>query len=64
MARKGKEEETNPFDGPAEDGCLEVFRVCKLATLEDSDRIDDAQTAVKFSTWDIVIHALHWMMDR
>ena len=30
-------EETNPFDGPAEDGCLEVFRVCKLATLEDSD---------------------------
>jgi hypothetical protein len=34
---KGKEEETDPFDGPAEDGRLEVFRVCKIATLEDGD---------------------------
>ena len=37
MAGKGKEEETDPFDGPAKDGCLEVFWVCKLATLEDSN---------------------------
>jgi len=64
VAGKGKEEETNPFDGPTKDGCLEVFRVCKLATLEDSDRIDNAQTTIKFSTWDIVIHTLRWMMDR
>ena len=58
--RRGKKGgmETDPFDGPAEDGCFEVFRLCELATLEDSDRVDDAQTAVEFSTWDVVVHAL------
>ena len=50
--------EAYPFDGPAEDGCLEVFRLCKLATLEDSDRVDDAQTTVEFSARDVVVHAL------
>jgi hypothetical protein len=50
--------ETDPFYGPAEDGCFEVFRLCELATLEDSDRVDDAQTAVELSTWDVVVHAL------
>lgn len=62
VAGKGKEE-TYPFDGPAEDGCLEVLRVRKLAALEDSDRVDDAQTAVKLSTRDIVVHTLGWTMD-
>jgi len=63
VARKGeREREANPFDGPAEDGRLEVFRVCKLAALEDSDRVDDAQTAVEFSTWDIVVHTLRLAM--
>ena len=57
--RRGrKEKETDPFDSPAKDGRLEVFRVCELATSEDSDRVDDAQTAVKFSSWDIVVHTL------
>jgi hypothetical protein len=49
---------TDPFDGPAKGGRLEIFRLCKLATLEDSNRVDDAQTPVEFSTWDIVVHAL------
>lgn len=51
-------EETNPFDGPAEDGCLGVFRLCKLAALENSDRVDDTQTPVKFSTGNVVVNAL------
>jgi hypothetical protein len=50
--------DTHPFDRPAEDGCLEVFRLGKLATLEDSDRVDDAQPSVEFATWDVVVHAL------
>jgi hypothetical protein len=29
--------DTDPFDGPAEDGCLKEFRLCQLAALEDSD---------------------------
>jgi len=65
VAWKGERgRETDPFDGPAEDHRLEVFRVCKLATLEDSDRVDDAQTAVKFSTRYVVIHTLRWTMVR
>ena len=65
-----REGETDPFYGPTEDGCFEVFRLCKLATREDSDRVDDAQTPVEFSTWDIVIHALSgdcwdgWVRER
>jgi len=50
--------ETHPFNRPAEDGCLEVFRLGKLTTLEDSDRIDDAQPSVKFTTRDMVVHTL------
>jgi hypothetical protein len=52
------EGETDPFDGPTENGCFEVFRFRKLATPEDGGRVDDTQTPVEFSTWDIVIHAL------
>ena len=55
-----RKEETDPFDGPAEEGCLEVFRLCKLATLENSDRVDDTQTPVEFSTGNIVVNALSW----
>ena len=51
-------EKTHPFNRPAEDGCLEVFRLGELATLEDSDRVDDAQPPVEFPTRDIVVHAL------
>jgi hypothetical protein len=51
-------EETHPFNRPAEDGCLEVFRLGKLATLEDSDRVDDAQPSVKFTTRNVVVHTL------
>jgi hypothetical protein len=58
---RGKEEETDPFDSPAKDGRLEVFRVCELATQEDSDRVDDAQITVKLSTRDIVVHTLLWI---
>jgi hypothetical protein len=50
--------ETHPFNRPAEDSGLEVFRLGKLATLEDSDRVDDAQPSVKFTTWDVVVHTL------
>ena len=50
--------DTHPFDRPAEDGCLEVFRLGKLATLEDSDRVYDAQSSVKFATWNVVVHTL------
>jgi hypothetical protein len=49
---------TDPFYEPAENGSFEVFRLCKLVTFEDSDRVDDAQTPVEFSTWDIVVHDL------
>jgi hypothetical protein len=52
------EGEADPFDGPTEDGSFKVFRLCELATIEDSDRVDDAQTLVELSTWNIVIHAL------
>ena len=45
--------ETHPFNRPAEDGCLEVFGLGKLATL---DRVDDAQPPVKFTTWDIQLY--------
>jgi hypothetical protein len=50
--------ETDPFDGPAKDGCLGVFHFCQLATLEDSDRIDDAQSAVEFSARNVIVHTL------
>jgi hypothetical protein len=50
--------ETHPFNRPAEDGCLEVFRLGKLMALEDSDGIDNAQPSVKFATWDVVVHTL------
>jgi len=60
----GGKEEADPFDGPAEEGCLEVFRLCKLATLENSDRVDDAQTPVKFSTGNIVVNALFMALVR
>jgi hypothetical protein len=53
-----REKKTDPFDEPAENGSLEVFRLCKLVTLEDSDRVDDAQTPVEFSAWDVVVHDL------
>ena len=58
MTEGRERRKTDPFDGPAEYGCFEVFRLCKLATLEDSDRVDDAQTSVELSTWDIVVHVL------
>jgi hypothetical protein len=48
--------ETHPFNRPAEDGCLEVSRLGKLTALEDSDRIDEAQPSIKFTTWDIVVY--------
>ena len=32
-----------------------------LAILEDSDRVNDAQTMVEVSTWDIVAHTLCWV---
>jgi hypothetical protein len=51
-------EETHPFNRPAKDGCLEVFRLGKLAALEDSDGVDDTQPSVKFTTWDVVVHTL------
>ena len=54
---EGKEE-TDPFDGPTEECCFEVFRLCKLATLENSHRVDDTQTPVKLSTGNIVVNAL------
>ena len=54
------EEETGPFDGPTEECCFEVFRLCKLATLENSHRVDDTQTPVKLSTGNIVVNALSW----
>ena len=44
-----KKEETAPFDGLAEDSRFEVFRVSMPTTLEDSDRVDSAQTTVKLS---------------
>ena len=50
--------EADPFDSPAEDGSLEVFWLRKLATLENSGRVDDAQASVELSAWDIVVHAL------
>jgi hypothetical protein len=50
--------ETHPFDRPTENSCLEVLRLSKLTTLEDSDRVNDAQPSVKFTTWDGVIHTL------
>ena len=37
-----------------------VFRVSTLTVLEDSDRVDSAQTTVRFSTWDVVAHTLCW----
>jgi len=39
---------------------LKVFRLFMLAILEDSDRVDSAQTMIKFSTWDVVAHTLCW----
>jgi hypothetical protein len=63
------ERERDPFDGATENGCFEVFRLRKHATLEDGGRVD-TQTPVEFSTWDIVIHALSggrwdgWVRER
>lgn len=50
--------ETDPFNRPAKDGRLEVFRLGKLATLEDRDRVDDTQPSVEFATWHVVVHTL------
>jgi hypothetical protein len=47
VSRRGEEKEelqADPFDNQPEDGCLEVFRLRQIAALEDSDRVDDAQT--------------------
>lgn len=52
------EKEADPFDHPPEDGCLEVFRLCQIAALQDSGRVDDAQTTKELSTWDIAVHDL------
>jgi len=41
---------------------LKVFRVSKLTILKDSDRVNSAQTTVKFSTWDVVAHTLYWIV--
>jgi hypothetical protein len=51
--------ETHPFNRPAEDGRVEAFRLGKLAALEDTDRVDDAQPSVEFATWGVVeVHTL------
>ena len=51
-------EETHPFNRPTENGCLEVLRLSKLTALENSDRVDDAQPPVEFTSWDGVVHTL------
>ena len=45
---------------------LKVFRMSMftILRLEDSDRGDDAQTTVKFSSWDVVTHTLCWTVVR
>jgi len=45
---------------------LKVFRMSMLTILrlEDSDRGDDAQTTIKFSSWDVVAHTLCWTVIR
>ena len=50
--------EADPFNSPTKDGSLEVFRLGKLATLEDRDGVDDAHAAVELSTRYVVVHAL------
>jgi len=50
--------DTHPFDRPAEDGYLEVLWFGELATLENCDRVNDAQASIKLSARDIVVHAL------
>ena len=63
---EGKEEETDPCNEPADDGCLEVFQLCELTTLEDGERVNDAQTPVEYSTqvWDIIIYHLSGRSGR
>jgi hypothetical protein len=56
--------ETHPFNRPAEDGCLEVFRLSKLATFEDGDRVDYAEPSVKFTARDVVVHTLSGDSER
>jgi len=43
---------------------LKVFRVSILTALEDSDRVDSAQTTVKLSIWDIAAHTVCWGVVR
>jgi hypothetical protein len=54
----GRGRETDPFNSPAKDSGLEVFCLGELATLENLDRVDDAQATVELSTGDVVVHAL------
>ena len=64
---KGKEEETAPFDGQPMTAALKSipgFKISMFTILEVSDRVDAAQTTVKFSSWDIVPHTLCWTVIR
>ena len=53
--RRGR---THKLDTPAEEGRLEVLVIAKFPALEDLHGVDDRDTAVELSAWDVVLEIL------